>query len=227
MTFEELSSKLGGIYMHEEVNGHNRVTGTHTNLAGMVTNPFYDVSSSAQISMCTPVGSNDVSMNQSIDFANIPELLEPLDAQNQVGLESPGKAKFDYEHRFFNHFNVNKMTNENQAFATMNRGSFAENMDKRLDRPDYTGDSEQIINKLSERPNFFLNNNHALISPLKGIESQTFLRGIETPTERTDLYDNFDIHHERLHNLSEVLGPDSAANTVVDSVRTMSVGGTS
>jgi len=37
---------------------------------------------------------------------------------------------------------------------------------------------------------------------MKAIESQTLLKGLETPNERTDLYDNFDIHHDQLLNTS-------------------------
>lgn len=36
------------------------------------------------------------------------------------------------------------MTFENQAFATINRGSFAENIGDKARLPDYTGDSENI-----------------------------------------------------------------------------------
>jgi hypothetical protein len=96
------------------------------------------------------------------------------------------------------------MTFENQAFATINRGSFAENIDKRLDRPDYTGDSENIspvVTKLIDRQTSFA---QIPLSPrLKAIESQTLLKGLETPVERTELYDNFDIHHEQLMNTSD------------------------
>lgn len=54
------------------------------------------------------------------------------------------RPKFEYEGRMFSHFNVNKMTFENQAFATINRGSFAENIGDKARLPDYTGDSENI-----------------------------------------------------------------------------------
>ena len=54
------------------------------------------------------------------------------------------RPKFEYEYRLFNHFLVNKMTSENQAFATINRGSFLENAGDKARMPDYTVDSENI-----------------------------------------------------------------------------------
>ena len=93
------------------------------------------------------------------------------------------------------------MTFENQ-FSMINRGSFAENIDKRLDRPEYTGDSENIsptVPKLDRHP--------SILTSVKGIESQTLLKGLETPKERSELYDNFDIYHESLINSSAKLSP--------------------
>ena len=96
------------------------------------------------------------------------------------------RPKFEYENRFFNHFNVNKMTFENQAFATINRNSFVENIDKRLDRPDITGDSENV-SPFIPRASIYTNQ-AAQITHLKGIESQVLLKGLETPNEQSELY---------------------------------------
>ena len=118
------------------------------------------------------------------------------------------RPRFDYEHRIINHFSVNKMTSDNQAFAAINRGSFVDN---EKHRQDYTGDSENIsplVPKLLDRimsgSNVQVANNHPL-SPTRSIlESPLLAQGLETPCENTELYDNFDIYHEML------LGDNSA-----------------
>ena len=117
----------------------------------------------SRISAATPDDSQALeNKNKSLDFANIPDLLGKLDDKNKntnfenaassppiattaayssAGTLFSSRPRFDYEHRFFNHFNINKMTMENQAYATINRGSFAENIDKRFD---HTVDSENV-----------------------------------------------------------------------------------
>ena len=99
------------------------------------------MNSSAQISVCTPfdswcdnnqaVGDKD-KMNQSLDFFNLPALMQSLDepdnnlAQTQMIDTLIVKPRFEYNSRAFNHYSVNKMTTDSPAFATINRGSFAE-----------------------------------------------------------------------------------------------------
>ena len=113
------------------------------------------------------------------------------------------QPRFDYEHRIINHFSVNKMTQDNQTFAAINRGSFVEN---EKNRQDYTGDSENVSpmvpNKLLDRimsgSNVQVLNNH-MLSPTRSIlESPLLLQGLETYWENSELYDNFDIYHEML-----------------------------
>ena len=93
MSFEELSSRLGGLPDNE-------------NLNVMKEHPFSEVPSSARISMCTSIESGGDGKHPSFDFANIPALLEPLDESAGHAEQHP-LATFAYENRFFNHFNVN------------------------------------------------------------------------------------------------------------------------
>ena len=46
------------------------------------------------------------------------------------------------------------------------------------------------------------------------MESQTLLRGLETPLERSDLYDDFDIHHERF-SMGEAGGTEGANTQII------------
>ena len=109
------------------------------------------------------------------------------------------------------------MTLENQV-STINRGSFVENIDKRLDRPDYTVDSENIsppVPKLDRQPFLFA---PQTFTPLKAIESQTLLKGLETPNERSELYDNFDIYHEQIINSSVTITPKGQNDDGINSM---------
>jgi hypothetical protein len=57
MTFEELSSKLGGLVFDEQPNGQDLI--------------FNDLASSARISICTPLESSNVSKNISLDCSTL------------------------------------------------------------------------------------------------------------------------------------------------------------
>jgi hypothetical protein len=74
MTFEELSSKLGGLVFDDGPDLIRR--NSNSQIPATANNPFSDVASSARISVCSPIDSGDV----TLDFIRIPELLEPLDA---------------------------------------------------------------------------------------------------------------------------------------------------
>ena len=105
-------------------------------------------------------------------------------------------------------------------------------------RPDFTGDSEQIANKLGDRAATIFSSHGPSPNPKGANEALALLKGIESPKERTDLYDNFDIHHDKFLNHSEGQiataaaggggtvtpnqGADSPDNTVIDSVKTLS-----
>ena len=116
MTFEELSSKLG----------------PHSGALTAPNGAIQDLLNESRISIRTPDDSLMLeSKNKSVDFANIPDLLDRLDdkhnpspfvdgggsppiATTAAYTNSASRSRFDYEQRFFNHFNVNKMTMENQ-----------------------------------------------------------------------------------------------------------------
>lgn len=83
--------------------------------------------------MVTPLDSFiNNSKNMSVDFDNLPALLMPLEGDqrltilpqdgtltgdptlaNQPHHLQEQRPRFDYESRFFNHYNVNKMTIDN------------------------------------------------------------------------------------------------------------------
>ena len=96
------------------------------------------------------------------------------------------------------------MTYESHTFANINRNSFVENTDKRNDRHDYTGDSENvsppIIQRLIDRGFYGMVQN---VGNNTIIQTQTLIRGLEDPVERSDLYDHFDIYHEALSKDNE------------------------
>ena len=84
-----------------------------------------------------------------------------------------------------------------------NRDSFAVQADKRIiDRPNITEDSENnnqglFMNRLNQ--NALLTGVFSQTGPFssqKAIESQTFLKGLETPREHTELYEDCEIFHD-------------------------------
>ena len=157
-------------------------------------------------------------MNGSLDFRNLPALMQTLDKASTVqdGQEHEEvedcRPRFDHDQRQLNHFNVNKMTYENQAFATMNRGSFVDNITEKGRLPDYTNEKPEFWTRLraglGESEKNVMQSAVAglggapIWSSQKNLEQQAFLKNLETPFERTDLYDEFDIHHEMLSHAS-------------------------
>lgn len=152
-------------------------------------------------------------MNQSLDFINLPALMQSLEDPDYLAHLHPETAfcrpKFEYDSRAINHYSVNKMTYESQAYATINRGSFAE-IEK--NRQDFTGDSELIAPVMPSKQNIFDRLLSASgvqpatpLTPNKGfLEAPQLAKGLlDTPCENSELYDDFDIFHEMIEDASD------------------------
>ena len=133
MTFEELSSKLGGLHTNVMTGGEGGTERrTFHVMVGNQGVPFSDLSSSVHISVRNPISSNhDQSKNQSLDFNNLPALMQTTDkSYDEYGDNDDAdeyrdyfRPRFDFDLRQFNHYSVNKMTGENYTTGGQ-RGSF-------------------------------------------------------------------------------------------------------
>ena len=93
-------------------------------------------------------------MNGSLDFHNLPALMQTLDRGSMLEEgdemdEMPDcRARFEHDERPLNHYNVNKMTGDNHAFATVNRGSFVDGLPDKGRLPDYTNEKPELWTRL-------------------------------------------------------------------------------
>ena len=161
--------------------------------------------SSARISEVSDPDGGSTARESSFDFAAIPVMLGPL-GKSEWYTDLP---RFDYHLRTYSHRSVDKMTLQNQQIMGTQRynyfqnrlDSFVDNGEPRLDGPDYTTGSKNFNPAFGRQFNRAdVSQNSQMASPVKtehGIIPVS--RGAEVPDERTELYENFNIHH---HDLS-------------------------